>query len=189
MDNDLVVVGDGADEGERHGQQGEQEPAVQLSRVGRAEAIIQRNVLWSLGAGLVPFPVVDVVAVTAVQVKMLKELSDLYEVSFSEDIVQKSIGALVSGLSSVSIGGYLAGSFAKLIPGLGTAIGIVAQPVIAGAFTLATGRVFLMHFEAGGTILDFDPYKMRAYFKREFEKAKETVARQAEEAAKVANKA
>ena len=28
---------------------------------------------------------------------------------------------------------------------------------MTGAFTLAIGRVFVMHFEAGGTLLDFDP--------------------------------
>ena len=57
-----------------------------------------------------------------------------------------------------------------------TALGIISVPIIGGAFTHATGKVFVLHFEAGGTLLDFDPHKMRRYFKEEFERAKNTVA-------------
>lgn len=157
-----------------------------LSRIGRAEAIIHRNVLWSLGAGVLPFPIVDVVSITAVQVKMLKELSDLYDVKFTSDIAQKLVGSLLSGLGSVGLGGMLAASVAKFIPYVGTTLGVISVPVTAGAFTHATGKVFLMHFESGGTVLDFDAAAMRSYFKREFDKAKETVAQvHQEEQAKV----
>ena len=48
--------------------------------------------------------------------------------------------------------------------------------IVSGAFTLATGRVFTMHFESGGTVLDFDAGAMRAYFEDEFARAKRTVA-------------
>jgi hypothetical protein len=34
-----------------------------------------------------------------------------------------------------------------------------------------------MHFESGGTLLDFDPRAMRGHFKQEFEKAKISVTR------------
>src|SRR4051812_30079900 len=52
------------------------DPAV---RIATAEAIIKRNVLWALGAGLLPLPLLDMVLATGVQVKMLAELSILYE--------------------------------------------------------------------------------------------------------------
>ncbi|MDC0747084.1 YcjF family protein [Polyangium mundeleinium] len=148
-----------------------------MSRVGRAEAIIRRNVLWSLGAGVVPIPFVDALAVSGVQIKMLAELSDLYGVPFKDDAAKKVIGSLLSSLGGVTVGAAIGSSFAKLLPGVGTALGIVTVPLVAGAFTHATGKVFLMHFESGGTILDFDPHAMRAYFKQEFERAKETVAK------------
>ncbi|MDI1433376.1 YcjF family protein [Polyangium sorediatum] len=146
------------------------------SLVGRAESIIRRNVLWSIGAGAVPLPGLDAVAVTGVQVKMLAELSHLYSVKFTEDIAKKLVGALLGGVGGVTLGAALGGSLAKLVPGVGTALGLVTMPIVAGAFTHAVGKVFLMHFESGGTLLDFDPYAMRAHFKQEFEKAKETVA-------------
>lgn len=146
------------------------------SRVGRANAIIRRNVLWALGAGIVPIPVVDAIAVSGVQVRMLQDLSDLYGSPFREDAAKKIIGTLLAGLGGVAIGTVLSASVSKLIPGVGTVLGMVTVPLAAGAFTHTTGKVFLMHFESGGTLLDFDPHAMRAYFKQEFEKAKEVVA-------------
>jgi uncharacterized protein (DUF697 family) len=152
-------------------------PAVDtVSRVGRAEAIVRRNVLWSLGAGVVPFPLFDAIAMTGVQLKMLAELAELYKVSFTESIAKKIIGSLLSSLGGVAIGSAVGASLAKFVPVVGTALGIVSVPLIGGAFTHATGTVFVLHFEAGGTLLDFDPHKMRRYFKDEFEKAKQTVA-------------
>ncbi|MRG97793.1 YcjF family protein [Polyangium spumosum] len=158
------------------------ERSAEPSRVGRAEAIIRRNVLWSLGAGAVPIPLLDAIAVTGVQMKMLSELSELYEVEFTKDIAQKLVTSLLSSLGGLTLGASIGSSVAKLIPGVGTALGIVTIPIFAGAFTLATGKVFMMHFESGGTLLNFDPVAMRSYFKQEFERAKETVAEVREEA-------
>ena len=44
------------------------------------------------------------------------------------------------------------------------------MPIFTGATTYAIGKSFMMHFESGGTFLDFDPAKVRAYFRQEFEK-------------------
>jgi hypothetical protein len=45
------------------------------------------------------------------------------------------------------------------------------MPGFAAAVTWAMGRVFIQHFETGGTLLDFNAEKMRDYFKSEFEAA------------------
>jgi uncharacterized protein (DUF697 family) len=164
-------------------------PADPAARIGRADAIIQRNVLWSLGAGLLPLPLLDLVLSSGVQIKMLKELSDLYEVKFTDSIVKKILASLVSSLGGVAIGTALGASITKLVPVVGTALGVAASPIFVGTFTYTTGRVFLMHFESGGTFLDFDPVAMRKYFREEFEKAKERVAQiHKEEQAKAAAK-
>lgn len=161
------------------------------ARTDRAEAVVRRNVLWALGAGVVPIPIVDVLAVTAVQVKMLKQLSDVYHVKFSEQLAKKLVGSFVGGLGSVGLGGVigvaLAGSLVKVIPAVGTTLGLVSVPIVAGAFTHAIGKIFMMHFESGGTLLNMDPRAMRSHFKTEFEKAKEVVTQIHTEQAK-ANK-
>ena len=66
-------------------------------------------------------------------------------------------------------------SLLKVVPVLGHAGAFVATPIVAGAATHALGKIFIQHFEAGGTILDFEPEKVRAYFRQELEKAKTTV--------------
>jgi uncharacterized protein (DUF697 family) len=163
-------------------------PVDTVSRVGRAEAIVRRNVLWSLGAGVVPFPIFDAIAITGVQLKMISELSELYKVSFTESIAKKIIGSLLSSLGGVTVGAFVGASLAKFVPVVGTALGIVSIPLAGGAFTNATGRIFVMHFEAGGTLLDFDPHKMRRYFKQEFDKAQQTVAQMHKDEQAKANK-
>ena len=146
------------------------------ARLQQASEITRRNVLWALGAGVVPFPVADVLAVMAVQVKLLREFSVLYGVKFSEGAAKKLAATLLSSIGIVGIGSAIGGSLAKLIPGIGTALGLVSVPLFAGMVTHATGKVFTMHFESGGTLLDFDPKAMREYFKQEFEKAREVVS-------------
>lgn len=151
-------------------------PINQEERLANAQAIVRRNVFWALGAGVLPTPLLDVAAVTGVELKQIKQLSDLYGLQFSSDIAKKIIYSLLGAVGVVGVGTLLGASFAKFIPALGTTLGMVSVPVLTGAFTHAMGQVLIMHFEAGGTLLNFDSTAMRNYFKQEFEKAKETVS-------------
>lgn len=142
-------------------------------RQNDAQAIVKKNVLWAMGVGAVPIPIIDLLAISGVQVKMLKELSDRYNIPFLEHKVKNLVGALLSGTVSTGLGAALAFSALKVVPLLGTAAGFVAIPIAAGAMTYATGRVFIQHFESGGTFLDFDPKAVREKFRQEFERGKE----------------
>ena len=152
----------------------EAEPDIE-ARVTEAQSIVKTNVIWAMGVGVVPLPVIDLVGISAVQIKMLKQLSDHYEIPFAEHKVKNVIGALVAGLGSVGIGGAVAFSVFKLVPFMGHLAGTLAIPVAAGALTFAVGAVFIQHFESGGTFLDFDPVAVREHFREEFEKAKTLV--------------
>ncbi|MCA9684031.1 MAG: DUF697 domain-containing protein [Myxococcales bacterium] len=146
------------------------------NRLLEAEAIVHRNTLWAFSAGILPLPIFDVVALSGVQFKMIKELSTLYRLQFTEGMVKKSVTSLLVGVGGVGIGGVLGTSMFKYVPVIGQALGMVSTPVVAGALTHAVGKAFIMHFEAGGTLLDFDPKAMRSYFESEYKKAKHTVA-------------
>lgn len=145
------------------------------ARAGQAREVVRRNVYWALGVGLIPFPAIDFLAVTGVQVKMLKELSAVYEVKFFEDKAKTIVGSLITGLGSLSIGGMVARSLLKVVPVVGQIAGVVGGSLIGGALTLAIGNLFAMHYESGGTLLDFDIVKMRDHFRKEFETAKGSV--------------
>lgn len=147
-----------------------------VPRADKARALVKRNVYWAAGLGLIPVPVVDVLALTGVQVKLLKELSELYEVKFLEDKARTIVISLFTGLGSVGIAHIVARSLFRVVPIVGQLVGAVGASALGGALTLAVGNLFVMHFESGGTLLDFDVNKMRDHFKREFEKAQRTVS-------------
>ena len=55
------------------------------TRDKRALELVDRLSLWSGAAGLIPVPLVDIAAVGGVQLHMLRRLSEIYGVPFSEN--------------------------------------------------------------------------------------------------------
>ncbi len=133
----------------------------------KADEIVRGSVLWSMGMGLIPFPVADIVAVTAVQIDMIKQISTVYEVEFSENQIKSWISAL-----SGSILSRLAANALKFIPVYGSIIGGVSMAILSGASSYAMGQVFIRHFESGGTFLDFDVEDFKHFYEEQFEKGK-----------------
>jgi uncharacterized protein (DUF697 family) len=141
-------------------------------RDAAALGIVHSNVAWATAAGIVPVPLADMVLVGAVQVKMLKELTDLYGVGYTKNLGKSLISTLIGSYLPVSLGAGSIGSLAKTVPGVGSILGLLTTPVLAGAATYAIGKVFVQHFESGGTLLDFRPADMREYFQSQFEEGK-----------------
>jgi uncharacterized protein (DUF697 family) len=136
-----------------------------------ANAIVKNYMYWSMGSGLIPFAVLDLAAIVAVQLKMLSRLSDLYEVKFSENQGKSIIAALTGTLGAHALRRSAFTGFLKSIPILGL-VGMFAMPIYAGAVTYAIGKVFIQHFESGGTFLDFDPAKVKEYFSKLYEEGR-----------------
>ncbi len=138
-----------------------------LNTKDKADKIIQTHMMFAMGAGLVPIPMVDVVAVTAVQVDMLKQLAKHYNIDFDEQ----------SGKSWIlSIGGSvlarMGASTVKAIPVIGSLLGGVTMSALSGASTYAIGNVFKEHFKAGGDLSNVDLDKAKRFFKEKFEEGK-----------------
>ena len=143
-------------------------PSNEEQRGKQADKIIRQHLLFSMGAGLIPLPGADFLAVTAVQVDMIRSLSNLYEQAFEESRGKAIVGALAgSGLSRLG-----ASAMIKVIPGFGSLVGGASMAILSGASTFAIGQVFKLHFEAGGTILDFDTSRFKQYYDEQFEKGK-----------------
>ena len=51
----------------------------------KALQITRRYMLWSAGAGLIPFPIIDLASIIGVQMKMVAEISEVYGVQFSDN--------------------------------------------------------------------------------------------------------
>lgn len=156
-------------------------------RSKHADTIIRNHVLFSMGASMVVvIPIADIFAVSAVQLDMVKQLCRVYDISFSETQGK----AIVTTLTSSTLARAGARSLIKLVPGIGTVIGGVTTSIFNGASTYALGEVFKKHFESGGTILDFDPERLKKYYTEKFEKGKKMAEqyRKEEESKKKATK-
>ncbi len=138
------------------------------TRVAQANEIVKRNMLWSAGAGVLPVPMLELVAITAVEIKLINELAQHYKLPFRNDLAKSAVLSLVGSLGSVTLGKMIAFSSMRAIPVFGQLLAVVAVPGMAAAITYAIGKVFIAHFEAGGTLLDFNPAAMRDYFRAQY---------------------
>jgi uncharacterized protein (DUF697 family) len=148
-------------------------PMTDAERDEQASQLVDRLSLWSGAAGLIPIPLVDMVAVGGVQLHMLRRLSEIYGVPFSENrgkSVLASVAGAVIPASTATTTAMGVGSFMKGLPGLGTAIGALTMPVVSAGATWIIGKVFMQHFASGGTLLDFNPPDYREFIKAQKEK-------------------
>ncbi len=162
-----------------------------LSPQQTSEALVKKHVLWSIGCGLIPLPLVDLAAITGTQIHLVSKMSAAYGVPFSEHRVKNIITPLIASVGVVPVGASLISSLVKSVPVFGTLVGVASMPVVAGATTYAIGKVFISHFEAGGTLLDFNPEAMKAYYAEMFKEGKqvaETLKDKEAAAAKTAKK-
>ena len=136
-----------------------------MSTREKANKIINKHVLWSMEGGLVPVPWIDVAAVTAIQLDMLKALADLYEMDYSES-KGKAFAASLTGSSVARVGA----SAIKRLPGIGTVIGGVSMSILSGASTYAIGKVGAQKMESGNeltqTAEDSDKSSYRDWLER-----------------------
>jgi uncharacterized protein (DUF697 family) len=148
---------------------------LQLARNEEAKRIVSKYVGWSAGTGAIPFPVWDIVAITSVQIKMVKELLDLYAVPFSETKVKSSLSVLFGSLSPYMLAGITATSLFKFVPVVGHALAAFTLPMLSAAASYAVGKVMISHLASGGTLADFQADKVKDKFKQAFEEGKAKV--------------
>jgi uncharacterized protein (DUF697 family) len=145
------------------------------ARRRRAEEVVDSAVRWSFGFGLIPVPIVDLAAVSTVQLRMLSSLCEVYGEPFSENQGKALISALLGGIVPTKLAWGPIRSLLKAIPVVGPLAGAVAMPVFASASTYAVGHTFIHHFESGGTLLDLDPAKLRDYVARQYREGRESL--------------
>ena len=133
---------------------------------------VRKYMYSSMAVGLIPAPIVDLAGLTALQLKMVHSLAQHYDIPFREDLGKSTISSLLGAVGPITLARGTFGSLVKAIPVIGTAVGIATQPILSGAFTYAVGKVFIQHFEAGGTFLDLDPKKVKAHFAQQFQEGK-----------------
>lgn len=143
--------------------------------------IINNHVLWSMGAGFIPIPLADMVAVSYIQMDMIKQLCKIYNIDYKDN----ELKATITSITSAGLVKAGAGRLVKMIPVVGSALGGVAVSALSGASTYAVGHAFRLHFEQGGTFLDFDLNKLKKSYNDLFEKGKKVASKMKQEQEKV----
>lgn len=143
-----------------------------ISQVDQAIATVNSYSKIAAGVGLLPGGLLNFAGILAVQVTMVWKIANQFGRTEGKDRIRGSILSLIGSLIPGGIGHSAAAAIAA-IPALiaGTVVYFVVTPVLAYAMTQAVGKVFIMHFESGGTLLTFDPKAFANYFMNEFKKA------------------
>jgi len=115
-----------------------------------ARRIVDRHKNLAALGGLVPLPVANIGAITAINLRMVKQLSELYQVPFERDRTRSLIVGLIGGVVPTGVGAATSSMLMWVIPG-GMIVGLGASAITAGAVTRGIGLVFIESFESAAT--------------------------------------
>jgi uncharacterized protein (DUF697 family) len=115
-------------------------------RRAAAHKIVGRYKNFAALGGLVPLPVANIASVTAVNLRMVKQLSDLYQVPFQRDRTRALLVGMIGGAVPTGVGTATSATLMFVVPG-GLLWGMGAAAITAGALTRAIGLVFIESFE------------------------------------------
>lgn len=111
-----------------------------------ARKIVDRHRLWAAAGGLFPLVAVNVAGVTAINMRMVKVLSNLYGVPFERDRVRSIILACIGGAAPSGLAVATASTLALVAPG-GALVGLAVSSFSAAALTRGIGSVFIERLE------------------------------------------
>ncbi len=140
-------------------------------RTIESENIVNLHIIAGMALGLLPVPILDVAALTGVQLNLLRSLCKHYNVEFNEQKGKAFIHSLISGASPVaSVVGL--SSIVKFIPAIGTLGGGISMVIGSGTSIYAVGQVFITHFRSGGDLQNFAVEQWKTFFKAKLQEGK-----------------
>jgi uncharacterized protein (DUF697 family) len=138
----------------------------------RAENCIKNHVIAAMGVGLIPSALVDVVGITAIEVKMIRDLAGIYSFPIPSKLVAyKVFISLVGSIGPVYFSTRMHSAL-KGVPLVGHAVYVGLLSLTGGAAVYAVGKIFQKHYESGGTFLSKDNQYIRDYFKEKYAEGK-----------------
>lgn len=129
----------------------------------KANTLIKKHAFGSSIFGYIPIPIADALGIMAVQRKMLFQLAKNYKVPYSQSLAKNLLRTLAGGIAARSAIPVAI----KMVPGIGVLFGSTGMAAIGSASTYAVGKVFQQHFEAGGTLEDFNANQKKESFEAE----------------------
>ncbi len=115
-------------------------------------------------AGLGALPVVDLVAVSGVQVKLLHGLAALYGQQWEKNTITEFIGLMGTGIATSYLTRVVGRTIAKVLPFWGQTVGAVWSASSSGATTYALGKAAVYFFARRKDGLNVDPEIIRRIY-------------------------
>lgn len=116
--------------------------------LARAETTVRRAATAAGAAGATPIPLADAAGVFGIQVGMIVAVSLQMGVKLKRSDLQPMAITLIGALGLTAGGRFIAGQFAKLIPGLGTVAGSALTGTTAAAITYGLGRAYIEYLRS-----------------------------------------
>jgi uncharacterized protein (DUF697 family)/predicted GTPase len=121
-------------------------------------------------AGLGALPVVDLVAVSAVQAKLLHSLALLYGQRWDKSTVTEFLSLVGAGIASGYVARLLSRAVVKIIPVWGQTLGALWGASSSGAATYALGKAAIYFFARRKDGLNVDSTALRHIYAEELER-------------------
>jgi len=148
-----------------------------------ADQVIKDHVLLALGAGLIPVPLVDAVAITMIEVNMIGDLAGVYDFPIPHKLVRhKILLSLLGSFGPLYAADHLYGAL-KVVPLIGFAASAAILSLTGGVSVYVVGRAFQKHYESGGTFLSGNNAYLRRFFRETREEGRQVVPEYARAAA------
>ena len=140
-----------------------------------ADDCIKNHVIAAMGIGFVPSFLVEVIGVTGIEVKMIRDLAEIYHFPVPTKLVAyKVLVSLIGSIAPFFVAAKLH-SAVKTVPIFGHATYLAVLSVTNGAAVFAVGKIFQRHYESGGTFLSSDNSELRKYFRKSYDEGKDVV--------------
>lgn len=141
----------------------------------QAEICIRNHMIAAMGVGLVPFFLVELVGVTSIEVKMIRDLALIYNFPVPSKLISyKILISLIGTITPIYIAGKLQ-SVTKMIPLVGHTTYAAFLAVGNGAAVYAVGKIFQKHYESGGVFLGGSADSVKKYYEKKYEEGKRVV--------------
>ena len=137
-----------------------------------AMAIVKTWSQWAVVAGMTPLPILDTIALSGTQIKLIQLLCKHYNIPFERKVAIAVATGLVGGTATSTIAGGVTRALMRNVPIAGQIFNWTVEPALSFGSTYAIGATFVRHFEANGNLMSFKGEQMKDYAAEQYQKGK-----------------
>ena len=107
----------------------------------------------------------DVAALGALHVALIREITEYFGAEFSEHAARNIVIAIAAGLIPGSIGSAIGRKVLQALPFMTHGLGLATMSAFSAGVSYGLGVLFIRHFEAGGTLDSFNVEDLHRLFR------------------------